>query len=122
MVLQHGIDTKPYVFCFSGDTRPSRVFVEQCRAVARLYKANGRVDFLLHEATFDECESQMSVSKKHSTTKEAMMVGRDIDTERLLLTHFSQRYDTIPNITEESERFHRRMSVGFALDGMEVVL
>jgi ribonuclease BN (tRNA processing enzyme) len=122
LVLQCGQGAAPYVFCYSGDTRPCRDFVESCRAVVKVYKANGRVDFLLHEATFDEIERHMSISKKHSTTKEAVMVGRDVDSERLLLTHFSQRYDTVPDIAGESEHFHRRMTVGFALDGMKVLL
>jgi ribonuclease BN (tRNA processing enzyme) len=122
LVLQFGQGTTPYLLCYSGDTRPCRDFVKNCRTVVKQYKANGRVDFLLHEATFDESESHMSISKKHSTTKEAVMVGRDVDAERLLLTHFSQRYDSVPDIASVSNHFSRRMAVGFGLDGMRVIL
>ena len=113
---------EPFIFVFSGDTRPCRNLVDQCRALTKHFKSNNRVDFLLHEATFDEKEFHMSFTKKHSTVAEAIMVGRDIDAERLLLTHFSQRYDTVPNVEIESIRFEGRMDVGFALDGMKVFL
>jgi ribonuclease BN (tRNA processing enzyme) len=122
LVLQLWECQKPYIFVFSGDTRPCRNLVDLCRALAMHYKANHRVDFLLHEATFDDNEFNMSVTKKHSTVAEAVMVGRDIDAERLLLTHFSQRYDSVPTVDIESARFDGRMNIGFALDGMKVFL
>jgi ribonuclease Z len=96
--------------------------VDKCRALAKQYKVCNRVDFLLHEATFDDKELNMTVTKKHSTVAEAIMVGRDMDAERLLLTHFSQRYDTVPNVHSESIRIDGRMKIGFALDGMRVFL
>ncbi len=122
LVLQMWERREPFIFVFSGDTRPCRNLVDQCRSLTKHYKSNNRVDFLLHEATFDEKEIHMSFTKKHSTVAEAIMVGRDIDAERLLLTHFSQRYDSVPNVDIESTRFEGRMNVGFALDGMKVFL
>ena len=35
-------------------------------------------------------------AKKHSTTSEAIEVGRKMNARRILLTHFSQRYQKIP--------------------------
>lgn len=110
----------PFIFCFSGDTRPSLRLVQVCRDFSKMYGAGGRVDFLLHEATFDEGEKHMSLTKKHSTVQEALSVARDVDARRIMLTHFSQRYDSVPNIDEESNRFNCRMMVGFALDGVLV--
>jgi len=110
----------PFLFCFSGDTRPSWKFVQVCREIAARHGC--RIDFALHEATFDDAEIEMSRRKKHSTVQEALQVGRDIDAGRLLLTHFSQRYDSVPAIESESERYEGRMQVGFALDGMLIPL
>lgn len=120
MVLQ--VCETPFVIVFSGDTRPCKNLVDQCRTLTKHYKANKRVDFLLHEATFDDNELNMSITKKHSTVSEAVMVGRDIDAIRLLLTHFSQRYDHVPTLDVESARYDGRMNIGFALDGMKVFL
>lgn len=42
------------------------------------------------------------MAKKHSTTSEAIDVGRRMGARRILLTHFSQRYQKIPVMSEES--------------------
>ena len=51
---------------------------------------------LIHEATFDDELQGDAYAKKHSTTSEALQVGRDMGARRILLTHFSQRYQKIP--------------------------
>ena len=104
---------QPFSFAYSGDTRPSRRFVEVCRRM----NANDGVDFLLHEATFDDEEKEMAKKKKHSTVQEALDVGRDISAKKVLLSHFSQRYDCLPKIPVYAEK-----QIGFALDGLRVIL
>ena len=106
----------PLVFGFSGDTRPCWRFVQACRKVSVICGV-GRINFLVHEATFDENEKKMSIEKKHSTVLEASQVAKDANAERVLLTHFSQRYDSVPDIDPKLRR-----RVGFALDGMLVPL
>jgi ribonuclease BN (tRNA processing enzyme) len=107
----------PFVFCFSGDTRPCWRLVQACHHVAARYGGATRVDFLLHEATFDESEKEMSLAKKHSTVQEALQVARDMPAVRVLLTHFSQRYKDPLNLDGELQG-----KVGLALDGMLVPL
>ena len=72
--------------------------------------------FLLHEATFQDDEKDQAIKKKHSTVSEAIMVARDLasainghsqglanfpqseparTTIRILLSHFSNRYDDL---------------------------
>ena len=93
-----------FVLCFSGDTRPSRALVDACR---------GRnVDLLIHEATFNDTEIEMSVAKKHSTIEEALRVARDMGAKQTLLTHFSHRYDKMQSNVASNGR------VAFAVDGM----
>lgn len=104
---------EPYSFAFSGDTRPCSRFVQECIRLTH----GGAVDFLLHEASFDDEEKEMSIKKKHSTVKEAIQIGEEVRARCVLLTHFSQRYDSLPTIPAEL-----RQRVGFALDGMKVVL
>jgi len=112
----HAVTGPPLVFSFSGDTLPCRRFVQACRKLSAIHSA-GRINFLLHEATFDDNEKQMSIEKKHCTVLEAMQVGKDVCAERVLLTHFSQRYDSVPAIDPSF-----RHCAGFALDGMLVPL
>ena len=71
---------------YSGDCRPSNEFV----------KIGQGATLLIHEATFDDELKGDAYAKKHSTTSEALGVGKRMNARRILLTHFSQRYQKIP--------------------------
>lgn len=71
---------------YSGDCRPSKEF-------AKIGKGS---TVLVHEATFDDELQGDAEAKKHSTTSEAIGVGMAMGAKRVILTHFSQRYQKIP--------------------------
>ncbi|TAQ87848.1 hypothetical protein B7494_g3807 [Chlorociboria aeruginascens] len=71
---------------YSGDCRPSRDFAKMAHGAT----------LLIHEATFDDELQGDAVAKKHCTTSEALDVGRQMNARRILLTHFSQRYQKLP--------------------------
>lgn len=71
---------------YSGDCRPSREFV----------KIGQGSTLLIHEATFDDELYGDALAKKHCTTQEALDIGRQMNARRILLTHFSQRYQKVP--------------------------
>lgn len=75
-----------FKFSYSGDCRPSTLFAEIGKGST----------VLLHEATFDDELRQDAKAKKHSTTSEAIGVGVAMGARRILLTHFSQRYQKLP--------------------------
>ena len=75
-----------FKFSYSGDSRPCEEFV-------RIGKGS---TVLLHEATFDDELQGDALAKKHSTTSEALGVGMAMGARRVVLTHFSQRYQKIP--------------------------
>lgn len=75
-----------FKFSYSGDCRPSLNF-------AKIGKGS---TVLLHEATFDDELRGDAEAKKHSTTSEAIGVGVAMGARRVILTHFSQRYQKIP--------------------------
>lgn len=75
-----------FKFSYSGDCRPSKIFSQIGK--------NSTV--LLHEATFDDEMGDDARIKKHSTTSEAIGVGVAMGARRILLTHFSQRYQKLP--------------------------
>ena len=78
---------------------------------------------MIHEATYRDAESQMAEKKKHSTLREAWEVANDIpNCSRVLMTHFSQRYD---NVLEEDSPLNfneNGPSVGLAVDGLWIDL
>ncbi len=63
-----------------------------CDAAVRL--AEG-VDLLLCEATFLESESFLARDYGHLTAREAATIAREAGAKRLVLTHFSSRYDDL---------------------------
>ena len=71
---------------YSGDTRPD-VRVERLARGATL---------LIHEATFEPGLGDEAVRKRHCTTDEALGVALRAGVERVVLTHFSQRYPKVP--------------------------
>ncbi|KAI9766890.1 MAG: hypothetical protein M1840_006187 [Geoglossum simile] len=75
-----------FKFSYSGDCRPSKDFATIGRGST----------VLLHEATFDDELQGDAKAKKHSTTSEALGVGVAMGARRVILTHFSQRYQKIP--------------------------
>ncbi|KIV97065.1 hypothetical protein PV10_00862 [Exophiala mesophila] len=75
-----------FKFSYSGDCRPSDHFCE----------IGQNSDVLVHEATFDDEMQQDAKAKKHSTTGEALGVAIKMKAKNLILTHFSQRYQKIP--------------------------
>ncbi|KAI1175847.1 hypothetical protein F4777DRAFT_588319 [Nemania sp. FL0916] len=101
---------------YSGDCRPSDTFAEMGRGAT----------LLIHEATFDDELKGDAIAKKHSTASEAISVGRQMGARRILLTHFSQRYQRIPNMEEDfhipSDSESRDEVVLVAFDYMRVKL
>ncbi len=68
---------------FSGDTAP-------CASVV---KAAKNASLLVHDACFAEDEKEKAKDKAHSTARQAAETAKKAKAAKLLLTHFSNRYD-----------------------------
>lgn len=94
---------------YSGDTRPNENFV----------KLGMNSTLLIHEATLDDDKLEEAIKKKHSTTSEAIDIGKKMNAGFTLLTHFSQRYPKIPNFILNNHNIDGN-KLGIAFDGMEI--
>lgn len=56
-----------------------------------------------------------AVVKMHSTTSQAIQVGKDMGAKHVILTHFSQRYAKLPRF---NDNFAENVSIAF--DNMQV--
>ena len=74
--------SRSYAYC--SDTAP-------CRFDGGVL--NG-VDLLYHEATFAESEKERAAQTFHSTARQAAQTAKDAGVKRLLIGHYSSRYDT----------------------------
>ncbi|HEV8241213.1 MAG TPA: ribonuclease Z [Thermoanaerobaculia bacterium] len=70
------------VLAICGDTLPCDAAVELARGA----------DLLVHEATFGQSRQAMAAERRHSTAAQAADVARRAGVARLVITHFSARY------------------------------
>ncbi|OLL25693.1 Ribonuclease Z 1 [Neolecta irregularis DAH-3] len=91
---------------YSGDSMPCSALVEIGQGA----------DLLIHEATLEDDLKTEAVEKRHSTTSEAVEIGRQMNAKFTLLTHFSQRYPKIPRLEGEVT------NIGISFDGMRFKL
>jgi ribonuclease Z len=68
---------------YIGDLLPTEAAVSLCRGA----------DVLICEATFCEDMAQRAVETGHSTVSRTCWLARESGARRLVLTHFSPRYD-----------------------------
>ncbi|RMZ76400.1 hypothetical protein DV737_g4835, partial [Chaetothyriales sp. CBS 132003] len=78
-----------FKIAYSGDCRPS----------ARFCRIGHASDVLIHEATFDDEMEGDALAKKHCTVSEALGVALRMEAKNVVLTHFSQRYQKVPNLS-----------------------
>eukprot|EP00644_Phytophthora_capsici_P016315 jgi/Phyca11/549867/estExt2_Genewise1Plus.C_PHYCAscaffold_340148 len=71
---------------YSGDTKPCNDLVV----------AGMGAELLVHEATFDDSMEKDAAVKKHCTVGQALDIARRMRARQVVLTHFSQRYPTLP--------------------------
>lgn len=61
------------------------------------------VDLLYHEATFLEQMKERAKKTQHSTAKDAATMAKEANTKRLIIGHFSARYNEIINFEKEAK-------------------
>ncbi|MDY6777129.1 MAG: MBL fold metallo-hydrolase, partial [Candidatus Nanohaloarchaea archaeon] len=77
---------------YTGDTEFSGSVIEAAQDA----------DLLVHEATFSE--ELIDSRSGHTSARQAAEVARRADVERLVLTHFSRRFDDSPKTLEEEAK------------------
>ena len=60
-------------------------------------------DLLYHEATFAECELARAKDTFHSTARQAAEIARDAHVKRLVIGHYSARYEDLSELHREAE-------------------
>lgn len=61
-------------------------------------------DVLICEATYDDSLLEKAVAHKHMTAGQAAMIARDAEAQRLVLTHFSQRYKRVDKLLRQAKK------------------
>ena len=85
----------------SGDTRPSpelRDFFNSC-------------DILIFESTYNHDYQTKAIETFHSTSTEAALLAKESHCNKLILTHFSSRYDDPNLLLDEARTIHRNVDL-----------
>lgn len=85
----------------SGDTRPSpelRDFFNSC-------------DILIFESTYSHDYQTKAIETFHSTSTEAALLAKESRCSKLILTHFSSRYDDPNLLLDEARTIHRNVDL-----------
>lgn len=91
---------KSYAFC--SDT----VYNEEVIPVIQ------NVDVLYHESTFLDSEARLAEKTLHSTAKEAATIALKANVKKLILGHYSTRYDGIELFKKEAETIFPNVLLG----------
>ena len=62
-----------------------------------------KVDLLYHEATFLEDKKHLAEKTKHATAKEAASIAQQAQVSKLIIGHFSSRYNNLTDFKEEAQ-------------------
>uniref|UniRef100_A0A2A4JIJ4 Zinc phosphodiesterase ELAC protein 2 n=1 Tax=Heliothis virescens TaxID=7102 RepID=A0A2A4JIJ4_HELVI len=95
---------------YSGDTLPCD----------ELVKIGTNSTLLIHEATMEDELADEARTKMHSTTTQAIDIGRMMNARYTVLTHFSQRYARLPRLN--AHILNDNNSVGIAFDNMQITM
>lgn len=85
------------------DAPRSYAYCSDTRYMPELYKMIKNVNMLYHESTYIVADKARAKLYNHSTSQQAAMVARDANAKKLLLGHYSARYDDERIILNEAK-------------------
>lgn len=101
-VTKAGKPTKSYAFC--SDTAYNESIIPIIN----------NVDVLYHESTFLEKLSHLADKTKHSTAKQAATIAKKANIKKLILGHYSTRYDDVSVFIDEASTVFKNVDIAEA--------
>ncbi len=90
------VEKKGQIFAFVMDTKVCK----------NIYKLSKDVDLLVCESTYLKSETEEAISHGHLTATQAAKIAKNSGANKLVLTHFSQRYQNIKDFLNEAKEIH----------------
>jgi ribonuclease Z len=103
-VTHSGVAPKSYAYC--ADT----VYYE-----SNIDNVKG-VDLLYHEATYLQAHTERAIAHFHSTTVQAATIAQKAEVKKLLIGHFSSKYETLDEFVKEASAVFTNTEL--AIEGM----
>ena len=105
-VTLKGLKNKSYAYCSDTTYYPS--IIEKIT----------NVDVLYHESTFLEKDKEKAKLTMHSTAMDAAKIARDAQVNKLILGHFSSRYENLDLFVNEVKQIFQNIELAF--DGKDI--
>ena len=105
-VTLEGSKNKSYAFCSDTSYFPN------------IIQKISNVDLLYHESTFLEKDREKAKLTWHSTAKDAAKIARDAKVDKLIIGHFSSRYENLDLFVNEVKQIFQNVELAF--DGKEI--
>lgn len=99
---------KKYAFC--ADTRYDERIIEHIEGA----------DMIYHETTYHDALSEMAFTRFHSTTRQAGKIAKLAGVKKLLIGHFSSKYDTLDEFETETREIFAEAEL--ALEGVSYLI
>lgn len=88
---------------FPSDKPRSYAYCSDTAYLPRIAEQIQQVDLLFHESTFIEADSARAKATQHSTAAQAAQIAKLANAKRLVIGHFSARYDDESTLLEEAK-------------------
>ena len=105
-VTSKGLKNKSYAYCSDTTYYPS------------IIEKISNVDVLYHESTFLEKDKEKAKLTMHSTAMDAAKIARDAQVNKLILGHFSSRYENLDLFVNEVKQIFQNIELAF--DGKDI--
>ena len=105
-VTSEGIKSKSYAFCSDTTYFPN------------IIKKISHANLLYHESTFLEKDREKAKLTWHSTAKDAAKIARDAKVDKLIIGHFSSRYENLDLFINEVKQIFQNVELAF--DGKDI--
>ncbi len=93
---------------YTGDSMPCTTIITNSK----------NAEVLIHDSTFTDADKELAKERKHSTNRQALDAAEKAGVKKLILTHFSNRYENIEKLRLSS----RKTLVLLASEGLELSL
>ena len=105
-VTSKGLKNKSYAYCSDTTYNPS------------IIENISNVDVLYHESTFLEKDREKAKLTMHSTAMDAAKIARDAQVNKLIIGHFSSRYENLDLFVNEVKEVFQNIELAF--DGKDI--
>jgi len=111
MVLEDGTVIPNEKLTFDPDPPKSYAFCSDTSYKPEIVPLIKKVDVLYHEATFQEQHKHLAETTGHSTAMDAARIAKEAEVKKLILGHYSTRYDGLEGFAREASQIFDRVEL-----------